>query len=465
KKIRYDKNGHLRSQFTDINFARSETIFDSKVVNSKDFFGFYTLFWVVVLIIFTNRLFQNFKNKSFQFQIVQILIKDIFKIGFTDLLMYLLTFFSLFVQHLIKLNYLTWEKLGWLIESVIESSIVFFSIWFSNFNNYPWIGRIFLFLHSLVLIMKIHSYAFYNGYLWKIKNELKNSLNLLNHYQNKLNKLNNSNENENENENETPKHLIHFCEFELNTHSSKDSTFPNNINVKNFVQYTLFPTLVYQIIEYPRTQKIRWNYLLIKIIAIFGVIALMTTLAQEWMYPIVLKICSLKASSFTDKLKEYPFVFLDMVPPFILMYLLVFYLIWDAILNAIAELTRFGDREFYGYWWNSRGWDEFSRDWNKPVHFFLLRHVYHSSISFLDLDKNSATIFTFLLSSLVHELCMFVLFGKLRFYLFFMQMFQLPLVALSRTKYLKNRKILGNLIFWLGLVTGPSLTCTLYLTF
>lgn len=45
------------------------------------------------------------------------------------------------------------------------------------------------------------------------------------------------------------------------------------------------------------------------------------------------------------------------------MYLLVFYIIWDAILNGIAELTRFSDREFYGPWWNSVTWDQFAREW------------------------------------------------------------------------------------------------------
>lgn len=54
------------------------------------------------------------------------------------------------------------------------------------------------------------------------------------------------------------------------------------------------------------------------------------------------------------------------------MYLLVFYIIWDAILNAIAELTRFSDREFYGPWWNSVTWDQFAREWVSLFIFFTL---------------------------------------------------------------------------------------------
>jgi sterol O-acyltransferase len=47
---------------------------------------------------------------------------------------------------------------------------------------------------------------------------------------------------------------------------------------------------------------------------------------------------------------------------------------------------------------------QYARDWNRPVHSFLLRHVYHSSISAFQLSKKSATFVTFLLSALVHEL-------------------------------------------------------------
>jgi hypothetical protein len=41
-------------------------------------------------------------------------------------------------------------------------------------------------------------------------------------------------------------------------------------------------------------------------------------------------------------------------------------------------------------------------------------------------NKHTATLFTFLLSALVHELVMWCIFKKLRGYLLFMQMLQLP---------------------------------------
>lgn len=71
-------------------------------------------------------------------------------------------------------------------------------------------------------------------------------------------------------------------------------------------------------------------------------------------------------------------------------------------------------------------WDQFARDWNRPVHNFLLRHVYHSSISSMKVNKHQATLITFFLSACMHELVMWCIFKKLRGYLLLLQMSQLP---------------------------------------
>lgn len=78
-------------------------------------------------------------------------------------------------------------------------------------------------------------------------------------------------------------------------------------------------------------------------------------------------------------------------------------------------------------------------------------------------NKHTATLITFFLSALIHELVMWCIFKKLRGYLLILQMSQLPLVQLSRTKLLRDRKTLGNMMFWIGLLTGPSLLTSLYL--
>jgi hypothetical protein len=53
----------------------------------------------------------------------------------------------------------------------------------------------------------------------------------------------------------------------------------------------------------------------------------------------------------------------------------------------------------YVFQWNSTSWDEFARKWNKPVHTFLLRHVYSATRKSYRISKSGAMFVTFLLSA------------------------------------------------------------------
>lgn len=246
------------------------------------------------------------------------------------------------------------------------------------------------------------------------------------------------------------------------THSS--NYYPNNLTFSNFADWTCLPTLVYEL-EYPRQEHRNWWYVAEKSAATLGVIWIMLIISQAYIYPVVAETMRQKEAGITlqQRWLEFPWVVSDMLFPMLLEQLLSWYVIWECLLNVLAELTRFADRGFYGDWWNSVSWDQYARDWNRPVHTFLLRHVYHSSISAFHLSKLSATFVTFLLSAVVHELLMFCLFKKVRGYLFALQLSQVPLAALSRTKLLKGKDTLGNVIFWFGLFIGPSLITSLYL--
>ncbi|QLG70776.1 hypothetical protein HG535_0A07180 [Zygotorulaspora mrakii] len=428
---------------------------------NPNFSGLYVLFWLTVALTCAKvciNYYLEHNGNLWESEILKFMTSDLLTVALVDLVMYLNTYFVLIIHFLCKRKYMKWDNTGFVLVSIYELAFVSFYMYLTeNILKLHWVAKIFLFLHSLVLLMKMHSFAFYNGYLWGILDELNFSKNALAKAK--------------DNDNTDPQIIATlerskgFCAFELESQSKK-VPFPENINLKNFFTYSMFPTLVYQI-EYPRTERIRWGYVLEKLCAIFGIIFVMMVLAQTYMYPLAIKALEIRDSQWTtlaDRLKKWSFILVDYIPSFIAMYLLTFYLIWDAILNCIAELTRFGDRYFYGDWWNCVSWDEFSRIWNVPVHKFLLRHVYHSSMSALKLNKNQATLVTFFLSAVVHELAMYVLFKRLRSYLFFFQMGQLPLVALSNSRFLKKRTIIGNVIFWIGICTGPSVLCTLYLT-
>ncbi|CAL9734217.1 sterol O-acyltransferase 2 [Monosporozyma servazzii] len=432
------------------------------------FAGLYVALWMSIAFGILRILFNFYwthNNSIMDLPIVQFMTTDLYVVAFLDFILYSTTYISFCIQWLCKRHLIEWHSVGRPIMIVFEFLFFLCGVIIpERVLRLHWIAKIYLFLHSLVLLMKTHSYTFYHGYLWDLWKEL--------HYSKmKLAELKDKDNGDPETI-EILNKSIDFCEFEFNLQSqtcqdkNQQIKFPDTITFTNYFMYTMFPVLVYQS-RYPRTAKIRWNYVVEKVFAIFGTIFIMIVNAQVFMYPIAISAMTIRDSpwtSWSDRLTEWARIMIDIAPSFICMYLLTFYLIWDAILNCIAELTRFGDRYFYGDWWNCVNWGEFSRIWNIPVHKFLLRHVYHSSISAFQLSRGQATFMTFFLSAIFHELSMYVIFNRFRFYLFFFQMLQLPLVSLSNSKLLKDKPVIGNVIFWIGICIGPSVMCSLYLT-
>ena len=85
-----------------------------------------------------------------------------------------------------------------------------------------------------------------------------------------------------------------------------------------------------------------------------------------------------------------------------LIWLIGFYLFFHSFLNMLGELLRFGDRDFYGDWWNARNIDVFWRSWNMPIHRWAVRHLYMPAIE-RRFSRLSASILVFLLSAFLHE--------------------------------------------------------------
>lgn len=489
------KTGHevapnFRSSFADIvQKPVTDSILDSPDFLQGQFFGFYVVFWLSVAFLMLKHVMQSFLTDQlpvYKSPVYLIFTNGLLKIAITDLFMYLSIYVVYFIQVLCAGGLIEWHKSGRILTSVYEFSFMVFWIYFVGevVVKDQWIGRTFLILHLFVLLMKMHSYAFYNGYLWNILRELKFSEAYLKKLQADTAKLPAGFEREN-----TTKLLtgsIAFCKFEL-LHQSltlekanekgtleMDSValcktyllFPKNINFGDFFMYTMYPTVLYSL-KFIRTKRIRWFFVLEKISAMIGVIFIMLMIAEYSVYSIVMNCHAMSEINLSlgEKINLFVVTLLDIVPPMFLEYLLTFYLIWHVILNLIAEVTRFADRDFYGHWWAILDWEEFSRLWNKPVHKFLLRHVYHSSISTFSLSKSSSAFLTFFISSVLHELMMYVIFGHAKGYLFFFQMFQIPLILINQSPMLNNHKTLRNILCWLGMILAPGLIPAFYLVF
>jgi diacylglycerol O-acyltransferase-1 len=80
-----------------------------------------------------------------------------------------------------------------------------------------------------------------------------------------------------------------------------------------------------------------------------------------------------------------------------------FFALFQSFLNALAEVTKFGDRDFYGEWWNVSSIRTYWTTWNKPVTNFMRRHIYSPLVG-RGCPPAIAQIIVFLFSGVLHEL-------------------------------------------------------------
>ncbi|KAK3316737.1 MBOAT family protein [Apodospora peruviana] len=516
-----------RPKFADLVFSRTFSAFDRQntAAANSPFHGFFTLFWMAVFFFILKIAADNWKKTGSPLGTNEIMKsmfrRDLFVLLLADGVMCGMTGVSWVLQRLVRRDgrsWLIWDRWGWVVQNIWQTIFIGGVVGLTLVRHWPWTHTVFFVMHGLVMLMKQHSYAFYNGYLSSAYNKRA-------HLLARLKQLDDISPVQSPSRTEPPVSAISTTHLSLvpSAHEYKERrrsiaaheevednidriaaaissgepldkeqvhvferilkwevdalsdelkgkstdparAYPNNLTLDNHYEFIVLPTLVYEL-EYPRSESINWYYVAEKMAACFGIIFVMIMISQAFIYPVVMDTVRMKETGMplAQRFSRFPWMLSDLIIPFMMEYLLAWYVIWETILNLLAELTYFADRSFYDAWWNSVSWDQFARDWNRPVHNFLLRHVYHSSISAMKVNKHTATLITFFLSACVHELVMWCIFKKLRGYLLFLQMCQLPLVRLSRTKWLRHKATLGNMIFWLGIFTGPSILCSLYL--
>jgi sterol O-acyltransferase len=120
---------------------------------------------------------------------------------------------------------------------------------------------------------------------------------------------------------------------------STHNQYPRNLTVGNFCEFITLPTLVYEL-EYPRTERIDWAYVAEKVVATFATIFVMIVVSQYWIYPVVMKTVEMKEQGLTvqQRLQEFPWVLSDLLFPFMMEYLLAFYVIWECVVSITSPL-------------------------------------------------------------------------------------------------------------------------------
>ncbi|OCH96310.1 MBOAT-domain-containing protein [Obba rivulosa] len=550
KPFRSSETHKLRALIT---FQPRKSHFDinNESSSGNEFRGFFTLFWISMFLLALRTYIMRIETSGYALEMAfaKMFSRDALGLAMADAVLVLSTAICVPFAKAVSHGLINYNHAGVVLQHLWQTMVLFIAITWTFNRQWPWVQSGFLTLHTLVMIMKMHSYMSTNGQLQTVRVEaeqvsaqLRDAIDAEGGWDaamdvaeaNKANKeaaKHKANGDTVKLENgeivsvregtpdmpagstrsyidpgaavalrrrltaaredgihtsplsteksvrgvPTPSEVLTHhpspriaelakthaeLESELTSTGPEHVRYPDNISLKNFAVYQLIPTLVYEL-EYPRTDRIRPMYVFEKTVATFGTFALLYTVVESF----ILTQTPTPDQSFFRSL-------LDLALPFMISYLLLFYIIFECICNGFAELSYFADRKFYDDWiylltlrWNSTSWDEFSRKWNRPVHTFLLRHVYASSITSYKLTRRRAMFLTFLLSAAVHELVMAIVTKKIRMYLFTLQLAQIPLIAVGRMPVIKRNKLLGNIVFWVGLYAGFPLLCVAYVAY
>ncbi|KAF7309847.1 O-acyltransferase [Mycena indigotica] len=459
-------------------FAPRESHFDinNPTSGANEFRGFFTLFWISMFIFTVSTYIRSIETNghALNLRFATMFSRDAITLALSDALLVGSTALCVPFAKAISKGWIRYYWTGLIVQHLLQTTALVAAVSWTFNRDWPWVQSGFFTLHTLVMIMKVHSYMTVNGHLQYVsetansllhrmkkateaaggwdqaikdaearRTELESTNNsTLDHtpsetpslppgtttsyvdattaaaLQQRLFAVSNASKKDDDfaKHSSEPHILVNhpnegiaamardYSELanELTSTGPYSVSYPDNITFKNFAVYQLIPTLVYEL-EYPRTNRIRPLYVFEKTVATFGTFALLYTVTETFILP----RANVGNSSFARAM-------LDLSLPFMIAYLLLFYIIFECICNGFAELSYFADRQFYEDWWNSTSWDEFSRKWNKPVHTFLLNHVYASTMASYRLSRGAAMFITFLLSACVHELVMVIVTRKFR---------------------------------------------------
>lgn len=237
--------------------------------------------------------------------------------------------------------------------------------------------------------------------------------------------------------------------------------YPQNVSFRNLAYFWWAPTLVYQPV-YPRTSYVRWTFVLKRMLEVLGLSVFIWLTSAQYAAPLLRnsldKMALLDLPSILERLMKLSTISL-------VIWLAGFFALFQSFLNALAEITMFGDRNFYGDWWNSTDLQTYWSTWNKPVYHFMRRHIFSPLVG-RGWGVQTASAMVFVFSGFLHELAVGVPTHNVLGVAFFGMIIQLPLITitkpLTRIKGTSG-KVIGNCIFWISFcLVGQPLAALLY---
>ncbi|KAK7114228.1 diacylglycerol O-acyltransferase 1-like isoform X2 [Littorina saxatilis] len=230
--------------------------------------------------------------------------------------------------------------------------------------------------------------------------------------------------------------------------------YPDNLNVKDMAYFVLAPTLCYEL-NFPRSARIRKRFLIKRILEMVFLMMVIIGLVQQWIVPTI--------NNAIKPLSELDFFrcmerLLKLAVPNHLIWLMFFYAFFHSMLNVLAELLMFGDRDFYQDWWNADTISEFWQNWNVPVHRWCIRHLY-KPVRRRGLGKMPSSVAVFFVSAFFHEYLLSVPLKMFKVWAFTGMLMQVPLAYVTG-KYMSGKW--GNIVVWLSLILGQPVAILAY---
>jgi diacylglycerol O-acyltransferase-1 len=237
--------------------------------------------------------------------------------------------------------------------------------------------------------------------------------------------------------------------------------YPQNITLGNLTYFWLAPTLVYQPV-YPRTSHIRWSFVAKRVVEFIVLSVFIWITSAQYATPVLRnsldKIAVLDLTSILERIMKLSTISL-------IIWLAGFFAFFQSLLNALAEVMRFGDREFYSEWWNSWSVGMYWRSWNKPVYLFMKRHIFSPLVG-RGWSPFAASFMVFTFSAILHELLVGIPTHNLIGVAFAGMMVQLPLIMVTSPLEKMDDptgRVVGNSIFWVSFcLVGQPLGALLY---
>uniref|UniRef100_A0A8C5MIB6 O-acyltransferase n=1 Tax=Leptobrachium leishanense TaxID=445787 RepID=A0A8C5MIB6_9ANUR len=222
--------------------------------------------------------------------------------------------------------------------------------------------------------------------------------------------------------------------------------------LSSYLYFLFCPCLIYRD-SYPRTPYIRWSYVaknfaqflacvfFIYFVLVTLCIPVFTNMSKE-----PLSMRTLVLSIFHSTLPGNDVMHVHFADHILCLFAL--------LLNAFAEMLRFGDRMFYKDWWNSKSFSNYYRTWNVVVHDWLQYYVYRDILWLFNRRfREGAKLAAFMVSAIAHEYSLTLSLGFFYPVLFFVFNFALN----------DNRKSpLWNVLLWTFLFIGQAIQLCLY---